>query len=100
EETSRAKTQRRKGAKKALETRQRVASLRLCASHLLGQKRRTSFMQRSLRRSLLSLFVCFAALTCTLGQTRISPQTAPARSKRKAHTPSANGRRPNLAKEP
>jgi len=35
-----------------------------------------------------------------LGQTRISPQTAPARPKRKAHSPSANGKRPNLAKEP
>src|SRR5215510_11553908 len=63
-------------------------------------------MHRSLRRSFLSLFVCLAALTCTLGQTRTSPQKdrkagpAPARPKREAHSPSANGARPNLAKDP
>jgi len=60
-------------------------------------------MGRSSKRLLLSLFVCFATLTCTLSQTRTSSQRAqptPADAKRKAHTPSANGRHPNLAKEP
>src|SRR5262245_47671826 len=63
-------------------------------------------MQRSLRHSLLSLFVCFAALTCTLSQTHLSPRkdrragSTPAPQKRKAHGLTANGPRPNLAKDP
>src|SRR6185503_16071 len=63
-------------------------------------------MQRSLKPFVLSLLLCSVVHTCTLGQTPTAPQRdrrpgpVPARPKRKAHSLSANGARPNLAKEP
>ena len=62
-------------------------------------------MQRSLRRSLLLLFVCLLTLGAVVSQTpkpKLSPhnkRTMPI-AKREAHSPVKESPRPNLAKEP
>src|SRR6266480_1578161 len=62
-------------------------------------------MQRSLRRSLLLLFVCLLTLIAVVSQTpkpRLQPhnkRTMPI-AKREAHGPVKKSLRPNLAKEP